>query len=103
MSLSNKTFKNLLNMLFYNDILRLLIKIDIRLLCFFSSKFGYGFYLWCMVYAFFGCTGNECKISHSLAAIFVLFLIGLMLQTYILLKIPFTRQYLENLVRQSYI
>ncbi len=56
-----------------------------------------------MVYGFFGCTGDECKTSHSLAAIFVLFLIGLMLQTYILLKILFTGQYLENLVGQSYI
>ena len=97
------TLKNLLNKLIYNDILRFLVKTDIRLLCFFSTKFGYGFYLWCILYGFFGCSNNECTIFHSLAAIFVLFLIGLMLQTYILLKIPFTRQYLENLVGQSYI
>ena len=98
------TLKNLLNMLFYNDIVRMLVKIDLRLLGFFSDNiFRYAFYLWCLLYGFFGCSGNKCTISHSLAAIFVLFLVGLILQTYILLKIPFIRQYLENLVGKNYI
>jgi hypothetical protein len=104
MPLNKINFRNFLNMLFYNDILKILVKFDIRLLCFFSDNiFGYGFYLWCLFYGFFGCSRDDCTISHSLAALFVLFLFGLMLQTYILLKIPFTREYLENLVGQSYI
>ena len=44
MPLKNTNFKNLLNMLFYKDILRILVKIDLRLLRFFyDNTFGYFF------------------------------------------------------------
>jgi len=38
MPLKNTNFKNLLNMLFYKDILRILVKIDLRLLRFFYDN-----------------------------------------------------------------
>ena len=52
---------------------------------------------------FFGCTGDNCNITHGLAAIFVVFMMGLVIQTYILMKIPFTRKYFESLVKRDFI
>ena len=98
--------KKLLYNLTHNKAIELFVKFDLQLLRFFSDNiFGYSFYIFCLFYGFFGCNHdvNPCNITHSLAAIFVCFLSGLMVQTYILVKIPFTRQYLENLVGKQYI
>lgn len=93
--------KSLLNklLLTFKRINKFLFTIDIKLIYFFSDTLvGYSFYIFCMFYGFFGCTNDNCNITHSLAAIFVVFMIGLVIQTYILVKIPFARDYLENLV-----
>ena len=83
----------------FNLINKFFFTIDIKLIYFFSDTLaGYIFYIFCIFYGFFGCTGDNCNITHSLAAIFVVFMIGLVIQTYALVKIPFTREYLENLV-----
>jgi hypothetical protein len=64
---------------------------------------GYIFYIKCIFYGFFGCTNDNWSITHSLAAFFVLFMIGLVIQTYVLVKIPFTRGYLESLVKKDFL
>ncbi len=86
------------------SLFKIYFSIDIKLIYFFSDTLpGYLFYLFCIFYGFFGCTGENCTITHSLAAIFVVIMIGLVIQTYILVKIPFTRKYLENLVGKDYL
>ena len=88
----------------FNVIIRFFFTIDIKLISFFSDNLaGYIFYIFCIFYGFFGCVGDNCNITHSLAAIFVVFMIGLVIQTYGLVKIPFTREYLENLVKKDFI
>ena len=88
----------------FNAINKFFFTIDMKLIYFFSDNpFGYAFYIFCIFYGFFGCTGDNCKMTHSLAAIFVVFMIGLVIQTYALVKIPFTREYLENLLGKDFI
>ena len=99
-------FKKAFNLILYNNFIKNLFKIDLRLISFFSDNlFGYAFYLFCLIYGFFGCSSNDnnCTIFHSLAAIFVCCLIGLTIQTYALVKIPYTKAYLENLIGKNYI
>jgi hypothetical protein len=77
---------------------------DIKLIYYFSSFFpGYLFYLFCIFYGFFGCSGENCHVTHGLACGFALFMVGLVIQTYLLLKIPYTRNFLENLIGKSYL
>jgi hypothetical protein len=88
----------------FKKIYKFFFIIDLKLIYFFSDTLvGYIFYIFCTFYGFFGCTGDNCRITHSLAAIFVVFMIGLVIQTYVLVKIPFTRHYLENLVSKDFI
>jgi len=99
-SLVSKLFLNFLST--FHAINKFLFTIDIKLIYFFSNTLiGYIFYIFCIFYGFFGCTGDNCNIMHSLAAIFVVSMIGLVIQTYALVKIPFTRAYLENLVGKN--
>lgn len=99
-----KKFKKLITLLTTNFYVKFLFKCDLKLISFFSDNlFGYIFYIFCIFYGFFGCQSENCNITHSLATIFVLTMIGLVLQTYILVKIPFTRDYLENLLGKNYI
>lgn len=87
-----------------NVIIKFLFVIDLKLIYFFSDTLvRYIFYIFCIFYGFFGCTNDNCNITHSLAAIFVVFMIGLVIQTYVLMKIPFTRAYLENLVGKDFL
>lgn len=96
--------KSILNLLATNSYTKFLFKCDLRIISFFADNlFNYAFYIFCIFYGFFGCISPNCVLTNSLAAIFVAFLIGLVIQTYILIKIPFTRAYLENLVSKNYI
>lgn len=88
----------------FTKINKFLFTIDVRLIYFFSDTLiGYVFYIFCIFYGFFGCQSENCKPTHLLAMLFALFMVGLMVQTYILLKIPYTRDYFENLVSKQYI
>ena len=85
-------------------LLKLSFKLDLKLLYFFSDNLvGYLFYIFCIFYGFFGCQSENCDPTHLVAMLFSLFMMGLMIQTYILLKIPYTRDYLQNLVGKEYI
>lgn len=87
-----------------NVIIKFFFVIDLKLIYFFSDTLvGYIFYIFCIFYGFFGCTNDNCNITHSLAAIFVVFMIGLTIQTYVLVKIPFTREYLKNLLGKDFL
>jgi len=90
----------------FTKINKFLFTIDVKLIYFFSDTLiGYVFYIFCIFYGFFGCTNSNgnCNITHGLAAVFVIFMIGLVIQTYALVKIPFTRAYLENLVGKDFL
>lgn len=96
--------KQILTFLTINPIMKFLFQFDLRFISFFSDNlFGYSFYIFCVVYGFFGCSGDSCTIPHSCAAIFAVFTVSLTIQTYLLVKIPFTRAYLENLLGATYI
>ncbi len=96
--------KKILTFLTINPVMKFLFQFDLRLVSFFSdNKAGYIFYLFCVLYGFFGCSGNNCTVSHFCAAIFVIFTATVTLQTYLLVQIPFTRAYLENLLGIAYI
>ena len=96
--------KQILVFLTINPIMKFLFQFDLRFISFFSDNiFGYIFYIFCVLYGFFGCSGNDCTFSHSYAAIFAVFTVSLTIQTYLLVKIPFTRAYLENLLGTAYI
>ncbi len=98
-----KSFSSKLLFIFHN-LNRIFFVMDLQLIYFFADTVvGYFFYIFCIFYGFFGCTSDDCKITHSLAAIFVCFMIGLVIQTYIFVKIPFTRKYFESLVGKDYI
>jgi hypothetical protein len=87
-----------------NLYIKFFFKLDLKLVFFFSDTLiGYVFYIFCIFYGFFGCQSENCKPTHLLAMLFALFMVGLMVQTYILLKIPYTRDYFENLVSKQYI
>lgn len=87
-----------------NLIMKFFFTIEIKLIYFFADILpGYIFYIFCIFYGFFGCVGDNCNITHSLAAIFVIFMIGLVIQTYALVKIPFTHKYLEHLLNKDFL
>ena len=82
----------------------LYFKLHIRLVHFFSKTYiGFGFYLFCFFYGFFGCHGTTCQLSNFLAGYFALLMISLSAEIWILVKIPITRKWLAQLVGEDYI
>ena len=84
------------NFLYYS------IKFDIRLIHFFSENvYGYAFYNFAIIFGFF--TNSNFFMFTCFCQLFVCFMLGTVVQTYVLLKIPYTRKFLENLLSIDYI
>jgi len=81
------------------------LKFNIRLLHFFGkTKIGYSFYLFAVLYGLFGCSNSEnCHDSHIFATFFVLYIISTAIEIWFLVKIPFTRKILDELLTKEYI
>jgi len=90
--------------LFIKFYVTLYFKLTIRLVHFFSKTYvGYSIYIFCFFYGFFGCHGTTCGLSHSLAGYFTFLMISLAFEIWILVKIPATRKFLDQLVGADYI
>ena len=83
----------------------LYLKVNIRLIHFFiETKIGFSLFLFLMIYGLFGCTNSEnCKLSHALALYFILYLMSTIVEFWFLVKIPFTRKILDELLTKAYI
>lgn len=85
---------------FFLAFLRNYFKFHIRLLYAVSgSKVLYSIYIFLMTYSIFGCKGNvDCNISHYVALLIALYVMGTSIELYILCYISRTRIFLDNLV-----
>lgn len=82
----------------------LYFKLHIRSVHFFSRTYlGFGFYLFCFFYGFFGCHGTNCNLSNFLAGYFALLMISLSAEIFFLVKVPITRKWIGQLVGEDYI
>ena len=83
------------------------LKFNIILIHFFiETKIGYSFYLFCLLYGFFGCSNTQnssCYITDVLATLLVLYVMSTIVELWFLVKIPFTRKILDNLLTKEYV
>lgn len=95
-------FKKSQTLLFYY--FKYFTMVEIITLYFFAYTFiGYCISIFCFFYGFFGCLGNDCNITHFLSAMLVITALSISLQTYIVLKIPSSRKYMEFLVGKEFL
>ena len=81
------------------------LKFNIRLTHFFiETKIGYSFFLFSTLYGLFGCSSAEtCHVTHALATLLVLYIMSTVAELWFLVKIPFTRKILDQLLTKEYI
>lgn len=90
------------NFLFF--FLKIILKSDIFVIYFFTNTFiGYCIYIFCLFYGFFGCFDGNCDMSNFYATMLVIVVFSTTLQTYILLKIPSSRKFVELIVGNDFI
>jgi hypothetical protein len=69
-----------------------------------STILGYSLYLFCFFYGFFGCNSiHNCNYSHGIAAIFVCYIIKLIIQFFLICKFQKSREYLYILVDERFV
>lgn len=79
-------------------------KFQLKLIWFFTDTvIGYCFYLFCVIYGISGMSSNSHGVLKAWCFIFALIIAGLTIQTYIALKIPSTKMFLENWIGKEYI
>ena len=83
------------------------LKFNIRLIRFFiETKIGYSLYFFCLLYGLFGCSDTQdssCHVSNVLATLLVLYIMSTIVELWFLVKIPFTRKMLDNLLTKEYV
>ena len=84
--------------------LKVYFKFHIRLVHFFiETKVGFLFYVFCVFYGFFGHNQTPVPASNFFAALFALYILESSIELWILVKIPFSRKFLEKLLTRQYI
>ena len=83
------------------------LKFNIILIHFFiETKIGYSLYFFCLLYGLFGCSDTQdssCHVSNVLATLLVLYIMSTIVELWFLVKIPFTRKMLDNLLTKEYV
>jgi hypothetical protein len=110
MSLNNTNFKNWLYKLpqrlefILEYCFTIYLKCHIRLVHFFiKTKIGFLFYVFCVLYGFFGHDETIAPLSNFIAAVFALYILESSIELWILVKIPVSREFLEKLLTREYI
>ncbi len=88
----------------FKSLLKIYFKFNTRLVHFFvGTKIGFAFYVLCIVYHFY----SHNDINNTILANFNTFLFYLIINTsvglWFLLKIPFSRRFLEGLLTKKYL
>lgn len=84
--------------------MKITFKVQLKIIWFFTNTLiGYALFVFLFIYGFFGCLHGECMPSNSISALIATVIIYSTLELYILVKIPFTREYLENLLGKDFI
>ena len=92
------------NITYINFSLKVLFSIMLKVIWFFTDTiFGYSIFLFAFFYGFFGCTYGNCNLSHTLVAVFAITITTTVVETYILIKIRFSKAYLENILERKFI
>lgn len=110
MTLKNTNLKNWWFKIFkliefiFKYCLKMYLKLHIILIYFFiETKIGYSFYLFFVLYGFFGFDETNYHESHDFASLFVLYIIKTTIELWLLFTIPFTKKYLDQLLTEKYI
>ena len=101
-----KHSKNIFSKIFYMNTLyfKYYFKFKLKFVWFFTDTIiGYCIYIFCMAYGVTGLSSNHNLVIKAQCSIFAITVVGLVIQTYILVKIPFTKQFLENWIGKQYI
>ncbi len=98
--------KNLLQKILHFNILcfKFYLKLQLKLIWFFTeTKIGYCIYLFCIMYGVSGLSSTKNEVIKAWCILFAITIAGLVVQWYILVKIPFTKKLLENWLTREYI